>query len=138
MPLHPSAVQALLRYRRLRNQHIEVAEETSFFVGSRGKWLGRGLNLRQVDRVFIDLREELAWVNRGAHHAPRVHDLRHTFVVRRMMRWQAEGVDVDQAMLASGAGSFQFGHFAGVFKAHQEHRRAVAMVIPEGNLHGWI
>ena len=100
VPLHASTVQALLRYRRLRNQHIEVKDETSFFVGSRGKWLGRSLNLRHVDRVFNDLRQRLAWVNRGAHHAPRVHDLRHTFVVRRVMRWQAEGVDVDQAMLA--------------------------------------
>ena len=100
VPLHPSTVQALLRYRRLRNQQIEVVDETSFFVGSRGKRLGRGLNLRQVDRVFIDLREQLAWVNRGAHHAPRVHDLRHTFVVRRVIRWQAAGIDVDQAMLA--------------------------------------
>ena len=100
VPLHPSTVQALLRYRRLRNQHIAVTDASSFFVGSRGKRLGGELNLRQVRRDFISLREALSWVNRGAHHAPRIHDLRHAFVVRRVIRWQAEGVDVDQAMLA--------------------------------------
>ena len=36
----------------------------------------------------------------GAHAAPRVHDLRHTFVVRRILLWQAQGVDIDQRMLA--------------------------------------
>jgi len=29
-----------------------------------------------------------------------VRHLRHTFVVRRVMLWHAQGVDVDQAMLA--------------------------------------
>ena len=57
-------------------------------------------SLRQVDRVFQQLREQLGWVNRGAHATPRVHDLRHTFVVRRILRWQEEGIDIDQQMLA--------------------------------------
>ena len=37
VPLHPSAVQALLRYRRLRHRYVEVTDETPFFVGTRGK-----------------------------------------------------------------------------------------------------
>lgn len=57
------------------------------------------LTTRQVDRVFAYLRTQLAWPNRGAHSTPRVHDLRHTFVVRRMLVWHAEGMDLDQAML---------------------------------------
>jgi hypothetical protein len=27
--------------------------------------------------VFAELRQQLGWCNRGAHHAPRIHDLRH-------------------------------------------------------------
>jgi integrase len=100
VPLHPSAVQALLRYRRLRNRHVEVTDETPFFVGTRGQRLGHSLGLRQVDRVFSGLRDQLGWVNRGAHDGPRIHDLRHAFIVRRVMLWHAQGVDVDQAMLA--------------------------------------
>jgi integrase len=100
VPLHPSAVQALLRYRRMRNRYVEVTDETPFFVGTRGKRLGHSLSLRQVHRVFIGLRDQLGWVNRSAHAGPRIHDLRHAFVVRRVMLWHAQGVDVDQGMLA--------------------------------------
>jgi hypothetical protein len=35
------------------------------------------LGERQVHRVFRDLHQQLGWSNRGAHHAPRIHDLRH-------------------------------------------------------------
>ena len=30
----------------------------------------------------------------------RFHDLRHTFVVRRILLWQQKGIDVDEAMLS--------------------------------------
>jgi integrase len=54
------------------------------------------------DGVFAKLRNDLGWINRGTHHVPRIHDLRHTFVVRRILLWQQHGVDVDvdEAMLA--------------------------------------
>ena len=100
VPLHPSTVEALSRYRQLRNFHVEVTDETPFFVGTRGRRRGCGLSLRQVNRVFLGLRAQLGWVNRGAHDGPRIHDLRHAFVVRRVMLWQAQGVDIDQSMLA--------------------------------------
>ncbi len=53
-----------------------------------------------MHRVFGELRQQLGWSNRGAHDAARIHDLRHTFVVRRILLWQANGVDIDQAMLS--------------------------------------
>jgi len=100
VPLHPSTLDALRDYRSQRNSHIEVSDETPFFVGTRGRLLGQGLSLRQVHRVFIGLRDHLGWINRGAHDGPRIHDLRHTFVVRRVMLWHAQGMDVDPQMLA--------------------------------------
>ena len=100
VPLHPSAIQALSRYRRVRKLYIERDAETPFFVATRGQRLGQPLTRRQVERVFATLRDQLGWVNRGAHHAPRVHDLRHSFVVRRVMLWHQQGIDVDQAMLS--------------------------------------
>jgi integrase len=100
VPLHTSTIAAMQRYRALRNSHIEVTDDTPFFIGTRGRHLGHGLNLRQVHRVFIGLRNQLGWLNRGAHNGPRIHDLRHTFVVRRVLLWQAKGLDVDQQMLA--------------------------------------
>jgi len=100
VPLHPSTVEALRRYRGLRNRHVAVTDEMTFFVGSRGRRRGCALGLRPVRRVFQRLRDQMGWGNRGAHAAPRIHDLRHTFVVRCVLLWHAQGVDVDQAMLA--------------------------------------
>jgi len=100
VPMHPSTVAALARYRRQRARHVPTATDTPFFVGSRGRRLGQPLSDRQVHRVFNGLRDGLGWINRGAHDAPRLHDLRHAFVVRRLMRWHAEGIDIDQMMLA--------------------------------------
>jgi integrase len=100
LPLHPSTVEALARYRRLRSRKVRTTAETPFFVGMRGKRLGQPLSERQVDRVFSELRDRLGWVNRGAHAEPRIHDLRHSFAVRRVMLWHERGTDIDQAMLA--------------------------------------
>lgn len=87
LPLHPSTVAALARYRRLRSRKVRTIAQTPFFVGTRGKRLGQPLSERQVHRVFIELRDRLGWVNRGAHAGPRIHDLRHSFAVRRVMLW---------------------------------------------------
>ena len=101
VPMHPSTVEVLRRYLWIRNLAGDFAQDGSpLFIGTRGRRLGLPLGSQQVHRVFIALRTQLGWRNRGAHHAPRIHDLRHTFVVRRILLWQAQGVDVDQAMLS--------------------------------------
>lgn len=100
LPIHPSTVAALLRYRRQRARHTATTTDMPFLIGSRGKLLGQPLGDRQAHRVFNVLRDSLCWVNRGGHAAPRLHDLRHTFAVRRMMLWHAKGTDIDQMMLA--------------------------------------
>ena len=101
VPMRQSTVEALRRYRWMRDLSGESAQEDApFFVGTRGRWWGLPLGDRQVHRVFAELRQQLGWRNRGTHHAPRIHDLRHTFVVRRILLWQQKGVDIDQAMLS--------------------------------------
>ena len=101
LPIHHSTVKALQNYRSELNLSGYCSDdEAPFFVSTRGKYRGMPLSDRQVHRVFVQLREQLGWPNRGAHHAPRIHDLRHSFVVHRIMHWQKNGVDVDQAMLS--------------------------------------
>ena len=99
VPVHSTTLEALRRYRRQRDLYTGANPESPFFIGTRGRRLGQGLSDRQVHRVFAEIRRQLRWRNRGAHHAPRIHDLRHSFVVHRILRWQDEGVDIDQAML---------------------------------------
>ena len=100
LPIHPSTVKALARYRRQREKHLPTTADMPFLISSRGRRLGLPLGERQAHRVFTGLRDGLGWINRGGHEAPRLHDLRHTFAVQRLVRWYADGVEVDQKMLA--------------------------------------
>jgi integrase len=100
LPIHPSTVAALRRYRHQRTRWVATSADMPFLISSRGRRLGEPLGERQAHRVFNALRDSLGWVNRGAHAAPRLHDLRHTFAVRRTMLWHAEGTDIEQMMLA--------------------------------------
>lgn len=101
VPLHLSTMQALSQYRWMRDLAGAGRDDYApFFIGTRGRRFGKPMDGRQVDHMFATLRSELGWVNRGTHHAPRVHDLRHTFVVRRILLWQQQGIDVDEAMLS--------------------------------------
>jgi integrase len=101
VPMHLSTVDALRRYRWMRDLTGEpTVDDAAFFIGTRGRRRGVPLGDSQVRNVFAELRRQLGWANRGAHHAPRIHDLRHTFVVRRIVQWQSQGVDIDQAMLS--------------------------------------
>ena len=101
VPLHPSTTQALRRYRAGRDlTGAASGEDEHLFIGLRADILGTPLAGHQARCVFAGLRRELGWGNRGTHHAARIHDLRHTFVVRRVLLWQQQGVDVDQAMLS--------------------------------------
>ena len=100
VPLHSSAVQVLAHYRVQRTCQVPMTNDMAFFVGTRGVLLGQPLGDRQAHRVFDQLRKQLGWVNRGGHGAPRIHDLRHSFAVRRLLLWHAQGVDIGQRMLA--------------------------------------
>jgi len=100
LPVHPTTVAALAKYRKARARHVTTAADMPFLISSRGRLLGEPLGDRQAHRVFNMLRDGLGWVNRGGHAAIRLHDLRHTFAVRRLMRWHADGTDIDQMMLA--------------------------------------
>jgi integrase len=100
LPIHPSTVKALTRYRKQRERHLATTPDMPFLIGSRGRRLGLPLGERQAHRVFVSLRNSLHWFNRSGRDAPRLHDLRHTFAVWRLMRWYADGTDVDSMMLA--------------------------------------
>jgi integrase len=100
VPLHPSAIEALTRYRTQRARYVRTTPDAPFFVTTRGRRLGQPVGDRQAHRIFDQLRKQLGWVNRGSHGAPRVHDLRHGFAVRRLVLWHEQGVDINQHMLA--------------------------------------
>lgn len=100
VPLHPSAIAALRAYRRERTKYVPADPAGPFFISTRGCRLGRSLSDRQAHRVFDQLRRKLGWVPRGSHGAARIHDLRHSFAVRRLLLWYEQGENVHRHMLA--------------------------------------
>jgi integrase len=107
VPLHPSTVSALRHYRAERDRHVASTPDTPLFIACRGRRLGQPFCGRQLKRIFDQLRRQLGWTCRGGRDVPRLHDLRHTFAVRRLLQWHEQGVDMHQRMLAL---STYFGH----------------------------
>lgn len=96
VPLHPSATDMLQGYARLRDCFFPASVAEAFFVTFRGT----PLRLATVEGVFGHLRRQLSWPARGDGRRPRVHDLRHTFACRRLIRWYEEGADLEHAIAA--------------------------------------
>jgi len=96
VPLHPTTVVALQTYARLRDGCHPLPRTHVFFVSEEGT----PLCYSTVRITFRKLRQALPGPTLANQRAPRIQDLRHTFACRRLLRWYAEGVDIDHAILA--------------------------------------
>jgi integrase len=96
VPLHLTATRALRRYAKRRDRDPSSFTTEAFFVFD----YGRAATTRSLEYAFQLLRNKLKWRARGGHPAPRIQDIRHTFVRRRLERWYREGLDVDCNILA--------------------------------------
>jgi integrase len=96
VPLHSSTTRALRRYVHRRDQDPSSAATDAFFIFDHG----RPARTRSLQYAFQLVRRQLRWRARGGHRNPRIHDLRHTFVCRRVQRWYEKGVDVNGNILA--------------------------------------
>ncbi len=96
VPMHATVVQALRRFSARRDRETSSRAAPSFFVGAQG----RPLPYSTVRCTFRRICRELGWRSNGTLPRPRIHDLRHTFACRRLLRWYRERVDVDRAIAA--------------------------------------
>ena len=95
LSLHATTVAALAAFRGTREQWVPRNPELTLFASGTGSELAK----RSVHHVFDQLRRSLNWVARGDYPRPRIHDLRHTFAVRRVQRWHQDGTSLEHAML---------------------------------------
>ncbi len=79
--MHRTVVTELRRYMAIRQRYGDTGAEALMFVSSTGKRLPK----RTVHHGYAQVR---------------IHDLRHTFVCRRVQLWHDRGVDIDNAMAA--------------------------------------
>lgn len=92
VPLHPSALTPLRAYATDRSHRFGLpGDDAAFFRTDRSD----RISYNAANHAFRLLRRRLAWTAAGRTRAPRVHDLRHRMVVRRLQAWHAGNVDVD-------------------------------------------
>jgi integrase/recombinase XerD len=97
VPLHPSALAPLGDYAAERvRRHGRAGDGDPFFRTDGSE----RVSYSAANHAFLMLRRQLGWSSTGRTHAPRVHDLRHRLVVRRILAWHEEGVDVDAKISA--------------------------------------
>ena len=103
VPLHPTTTEALRRYAAERDRLCPRPRSGAFFLSSVGTTLTRS----GVGATFRKITAGLGI--RTAAVRPRVHDLRHSFAVQTLIRWQRAGMSIDERI---GTLSTYLGHVA--------------------------
>jgi integrase len=94
VPLHRSSLCVLARYARRRDRHLGSINPPRFLVNDHG----RSLESSNVRRVFYRLSRQIGLRGPTDRHGPRLHDFRHRFAVRTLMRWYRSGQDAERRL----------------------------------------
>lgn len=95
VPLHPTAVVALQEYKRKRDEKFPRRFTNAFFVGDRGgAMLYTGLQSK-----FWAFKKN-AGLQMDLMAANPFHCFRHTFAMRRLIKWHREGLDTEAKIAA--------------------------------------
>jgi integrase len=95
VPVHPSTVDALRKYAETRDR-ILAKPTPAFFVSERGaritEWIAR--------YTFAKISQQLGFrrTAKGHGRGPRLHDMRHRFAARTLVRWYRQGLDVEREL----------------------------------------
>lgn len=89
VPLHPSATKALRGYAARRDRLSPEPRTDTFLVSS----TGTALRNSTVHATFLTLLASTG-LPTATGSRPRIHDLRHSFVVNTFINWQRDGVDI--------------------------------------------
>jgi site-specific recombinase XerD len=91
VPVHGTTQERLRHYQRLRDRICPHPQSPSFLLSEQGTrltgWIAR--------HWFIHLSHQIGLRQPTDHHGPRIHDLRHRFVVRTLRNWYRAGKDVE-------------------------------------------
>ena len=87
-------MRKLREYARLRDRLVPNPMSPNFFVSDRGT----RLTDKRVRKWFIKLSRQIGLRSATDSHSPRLHDLRHGFVIKTLVKWYRSGVDVERRM----------------------------------------
>jgi integrase len=89
--LHPTTVIALDAYDQLRDEFCPHPQDPSFLVTTTGLRLNKGTIWHEFDR----LRRATGLDRKTLGRRARIHDIRHSFVLRTLLSWYRDDVDVE-------------------------------------------
>ena len=89
---HDTTLQALSDYAAWRDEHCPRPQSPAFFLSERAKRIDK----THLRKTFRTLACQTGLRDPAASRGPRLHDLRHSFSVRTLIRWYRDGVDVDR------------------------------------------
>lgn len=89
--VHASTCAVLRRYERLRNRACPHPRGPSFFVTEAGD----RLNDNRVRVWFAHVSRQIGLRGPTDRRGPRIHDLRHRFAIKAMLKWYRAGKDVE-------------------------------------------
>ncbi len=95
IPLHPSTSLMLNQYIELRLKNGSKTSDSPLFINLQGH------NLRHstVYKTFRQVLEKCG-ITHNKYIGPRIHDLRHTFAVHRLLAWYQDKQDVNSKLPA--------------------------------------
>ena len=96
VPLHASTLAALTAYQAHARAYRQSLDRAYVFITDTGQPLG----YHSAGYAFRVIRRRLGWQASEHRRAPRIHDLRHSFVCYRLLDWYRRGVDVEHAITA--------------------------------------
>lgn len=94
--LHPTTVAALENFLDRRNAIFPCCPADPVF---RSELSGKKLSYMNVWHAWFRITQRLGIRPRGGHPFVRIHDLRHSFICRRLVLWHKSGAEIDSAMM---------------------------------------
>jgi len=94
VPIHQSTQHALEVYAKRRDSTCPRPKDPNFFLSDSGE----RPTASKVNKTFCAVSRNIGLRGPSDRHGPRLHDLRHTFAVRTLVRWYQAGADVDRHM----------------------------------------
>ena len=95
VPISGSTDVILKKYINIRQQTNKIAIDSPFFIDHTNK----RLSYRKVNYTFHILLKRCN-IHISKDYSPRIHDIRHTFAIHRIIKWYRDGEDVNALLPA--------------------------------------
>lgn len=92
VPLHPSAVKQLQKYKKLRTKMGYAGLSDAFFVSEQGDHI----QPQTFSKWFKRMTKRFNIHSRDGERSPTLHSLRHTFAVERLTEWCKQDIPVKE------------------------------------------